>query len=169
MGGVHRGFAGGDTFLFLLARELDDQDGVLGGQADENDEADLRQDVDGHAPREQACNGGEQAHRHDQDNRQRQLPAFVLRDEDEEDEEGGRAEDQESWRASLLLLESEVSPLKGNALRKNLVGKFLHATQCRTSGDARRRYPLYLGGRKKIIARHAVWDRFAPELSHGPN
>ncbi len=39
---MHRGFAGGDTFLFLLARELDDQDGVLGGQADENDEADLR-------------------------------------------------------------------------------------------------------------------------------
>jgi hypothetical protein len=54
-GGVHSGFAGGDTFLFLLARELDDQDGVLGSQADENNEADLRQDVDGHAPREQAC------------------------------------------------------------------------------------------------------------------
>jgi hypothetical protein len=29
-GGVHSGFARGDTFLFLFARELDDQDGVLG-------------------------------------------------------------------------------------------------------------------------------------------
>ena len=29
-----------------LAGELDDQDRILGGQADENDEADLRQDVD---------------------------------------------------------------------------------------------------------------------------
>jgi hypothetical protein len=70
-------------------------------RADENDEADLRQDVDGHAPREQACDRGEQAHRHDQDDCQRQLPAFVLRDEDEEDEESGCAEDEKSRRAAL--------------------------------------------------------------------
>src|SRR5262249_50665507 len=167
--GVHRGFGGGDTFLFLLARKLDDEDGVLGGQADENDEADLRQDVDGHAPREQACYRGEQAHRHDQDDCQRQLPAFVLRDEDEEDEKGGCAENEESRWAALLLLESEVGPLKGNAFRKNLAGKLLHAMQCRTSGDARRRYPLHLGGGEQIVARHAVRDRFASELRHCPD
>src|SRR5215467_7819793 len=67
------------------------------------------------------------------------------------------------------VLESEVGPLKSNALGKNLVGKLLHAIQCRASGDTRRRYPLHLGGRKKIVARHAVWDRFAPELRHCPN
>src|SRR5262249_29885874 len=53
-GGVHRGFAGGGTFFFFLPRELDDQNGVLGSQADENDEADLRQDIDGHAERQYA-------------------------------------------------------------------------------------------------------------------
>jgi hypothetical protein len=37
--GVHRGLAGGDTALFFLVRELDDQNGVLGGQADQNDKA----------------------------------------------------------------------------------------------------------------------------------
>src|SRR6516164_11368248 len=157
--GVHRGFGGGDTFLFLLARKLDDEDGVLGGQADENDEADLRQDVDGHAPRKQACDRGEQAHRQDQNDCQRQLPAFVLRDEDEEDEESGCAEDEKSRRAALLLLEGEVGPLKSNALGKNLAGKLLHAMQCRTSGDTWRRYPLHLGGGEQIVARHAVWDR----------
>jgi hypothetical protein len=45
-GGVHGRFAGGGAFLLLLARELDDQDRVLGRQADENHDADLRQDVD---------------------------------------------------------------------------------------------------------------------------
>ena len=60
---------GGDTFLFFLAREFDDQNGVLGSQADENHEADLGQNVDGHASRKQACNGGQQAHRDDQDDR----------------------------------------------------------------------------------------------------
>ena len=43
------GFDGGrhacPALVLELARELDDQDGVLGRQADEHDEADLRQDV----------------------------------------------------------------------------------------------------------------------------
>src|SRR5262249_21512177 len=116
-GGVHSGFAGGDTLIFLLARELDDQDGVLGNRADQNNEADLRENVDGHASHEQACDRGEQVHRYDQDDRQGQLPAFVLRDENEEDEESGCAEDEESRRAALLLLESKVRPLKSNTIR----------------------------------------------------
>src|SRR3954471_9737237 len=69
----------------------------------------------------------------------------------------------------LLLLESEVGPLESDALRKGLVGKLLHAMQRRTRGDAGRRYPLYLGRRKKIIARHAIGDGFAPDLRHCPN
>src|SRR5262249_28484810 len=88
---------------------------------------------------------------------------------DEEDEESGCAENEERRCAALLLLESEVGPLKSNALRKDLAGKFLHAMQCRTSGDARRRYPLHLGGGEQIVARHAVRDRFASELRHGPD
>src|SRR6516165_1075881 len=168
-GGVHRGFAGGDTLLLFLPRELDDQDSVLGRQPDENNEADLRQDVDRHAAGEQACDGGEQTHRHDQDDRQRQLPAFVLGDENEEDEERGGAEDEKRRRAALLLLEREVCPFRSNAVREDLTGELLHAVQGGPSGDARGRYALHLGGRKKIVARHAVWDRFALELRHRPN
>src|SRR5262249_40855870 len=78
-------------------------------------------------------------------------------------------ENEESRCAALLLLESEVGPLKSNALGKNLTGHLLHAMQCRTSGDARRRYPLHLGGGEQIVARHAVRDRFAPELCDCPN
>src|SRR6516165_10796427 len=107
-GGVHGRFARGAPFFLLLARELDDQYRVLGREADENDEADLRQDVDRRAAREQAGDGGEQAHRQDQDDRERQLPAFVLRDEDEKDEERGGAEYEERRRAAQLLLEREV-------------------------------------------------------------
>jgi len=63
--GVHRGFAGGCTIFLLLTCELDNQDCVFSGQTDKNDEANLGQDVDGHAPREQACDRRQQAHRHD--------------------------------------------------------------------------------------------------------
>src|SRR5215471_14846661 len=102
---MHGGFTGGRAVILFLTRELDNEDGVFGGKADENDEADLRQYVDGHAPREQPRDGGEQAHRHDQHNRQRQLPAFVLCYKNEEDEESGGPEDEESRRGALLLLE----------------------------------------------------------------
>jgi hypothetical protein len=44
--GVHRCLTGGYAVFFLLTRELDNQDGVFGGQTDKNDKADLRQDVD---------------------------------------------------------------------------------------------------------------------------
>src|SRR5215470_17925211 len=124
---MHCGLAGGCAVILFLTRELDDEDGVFGGQADENDEADLRQYIDGHAAREQPRDGGEQAHRHDQHDRQRQLPAFVLRDKNEEHEEGGGAEDEESRRAELLLLESELRPLETDTLRKHLASKLLHA------------------------------------------
>ena len=40
--------------LLVLPRELDDQDRVLGRQADQHDEADLGQDVHVHGPRAEA-------------------------------------------------------------------------------------------------------------------
>jgi hypothetical protein len=70
----------------------------------------------------------------------------------------GCAEDEKSRRAALLLLEREVGPFEGDAVRQNLVGDFLHATQGRAGGDARSGYALHLGGGKKIVARHPVRD-----------
>jgi hypothetical protein len=65
---------------------------VLGSQTDENNEADLCRDVDGRAPHEQSCHKCEQAHRHDlDDDRRRQLPAFILREQDEKHDERGCA------------------------------------------------------------------------------
>ena len=99
---------------------------------------------------------------------QRQLPAFVLRDENQEDKERGGAEDEERWRAAQLLLEREVGPLERSALRKHLVGQLFHALQRRAGGDARRRSPLHLGSRKQVVARHAIRDRLAPQLRYRP-
>ena len=48
-GGLHGGVEPGRAFLLAVAGELDDQDGVLAGQADQHHEADLHEDVDVHA------------------------------------------------------------------------------------------------------------------------
>ena len=147
---MHRGLARGGAFFFPLPGEFDDQDGILGRKTNQNNEADLRQDVDGHAARKQPGDRREQAHRHDQHDGERQLPAFVLRDKYEKDEERCGPEDEKRRRAALLLLVREIGPFKGNALRQHLVRELLHAMQGRAGGDARRRYPLYLGRRKRL-------------------
>ena len=67
----------------------------LAAKPDQHDEADLRQDVDVHAAQQQPADRGQQAHRHDQDHRQRQRPAFVLRREQQEHEHHRGAEDED--------------------------------------------------------------------------
>src|SRR6185312_13027737 len=77
---------GGDPFLAPGLGELDDQDRVLARQADQDDEADSREDVDVHPgdlyPRDRT----EEAHRDDEDHSERERPALILRSQDQEDE-----------------------------------------------------------------------------------
>src|SRR6516165_8564781 len=167
--GVHRGFTGGCTDLVALARELDNQDRVFGGQTDENDEADLGEDVDRQAAREQTGDRREEAHRHDQDDRQREFPALVLRYQNQKHEESGCPENEDGRSATLLLLECKVGPFETDTSRENLMSKLLHALQCRTGGDTRCSDPLHLGSGKKIVARHAIGNRSVSRLCHRPD
>ena len=77
-----------------LARELDDQNRVLGRQADQHDEADLGEDVDVLPVQRHAEQRAQQAHRHDQDDGERQRPALVLRRQHQEDEQHRQREDE---------------------------------------------------------------------------
>src|SRR5229473_5159395 len=156
---MHSCLSGASALFFLLACEFDNQDRVFGGQADKYDETDLRQDVDRQPSCEKAAYGCEEAHWHDQNDRHRQLPTFVLRHEHEEHEQSGCAEDNERGSSVLLLLEGEIRPFEPDTLRKNLVGKLLHAEQRGTRGDTRSSDALHLRGWEEIVAWHAVRDR----------
>ena len=79
--------------LLALLGELDDQDRVLARQADQDHEADLGEEAHVHAGQVHADERAEQAHRHHQDHRQRQLPALVLRRQHQEDEDHRQRED----------------------------------------------------------------------------
>ena len=82
------------ALLDALARELDDQDRVLAREADQHDEADLREHVVVPAAQPDAEQREQQAHRHDQHDRERQRPALVLRGEDQEDQQHAQREDR---------------------------------------------------------------------------
>ena len=68
--------------LALLLREFDNQNSVLGGKADENNHADLRVEIQrqpGSQDREECA---EYANRDREQNRRRDDPAFVKRDQE---------------------------------------------------------------------------------------
>ena len=152
--------------FFRLARELHDQDGVLGRQTYQHHETDLRQHIDRHASRQQAGHRCQEAHRHDHHDRQRQFPALILRGKHQEDEQGCRAEHQQGRRSRLLLLVGQFGPFETDAGRQNLAGEFLHPVQRGACRNARRGDAHDLGGGKQIISGHPIRRIFVFEARH---
>ena len=68
---------GDHAFVLFVLGEFDDQNCVLAREADQHDQADLREDVVVAAFEPDAGDGEQQAHRHDQDDRERQAETFV--------------------------------------------------------------------------------------------
>ena len=101
-----------------LARELDDQDRVLAGQPDQHEQADLSEDVVVAAREPHAGDRREQAHRHDQDDRERQEQAFILRRQHQEDEQHAEREDKQRRVAGQDLLVGQIGPFVAHALRQ---------------------------------------------------
>ena len=80
------GFEDAESLCALLARELDDQDGVLARERDEQNDADLHVDVVRVAARGDGDDRSEQAERNGEDHRRRCRPALVLRGQHEKDQ-----------------------------------------------------------------------------------
>jgi len=141
----------------------------LAAKADENDEADLRQDVSMGMPRASMpvpMRAGTSARSGRLPNGSFQLSYCATRTRKTK-----RAAVPKTRRVGVprcCCWKARSVPQK-QCPWEELGGQAPPCDACRTSGDTRRRYPLHLGGRKKIVARHAVWDRFTPELRHCPN
>ncbi len=73
--GLDGGFDPAFAFVLKLLGKLHDQNGVLGRQADQHHQADLRKDVIVHPRQPDAGDGGQKTHRYDENDRQRQRPA----------------------------------------------------------------------------------------------
>ena len=88
-----------------LARELDDQDGVLRRQADQHDETHLAVDVIGEPARPLGGQRAEDGERHPEQDDERQDEALVLGRQRQVDEQQRQAEDQERLPAGLGFLQ----------------------------------------------------------------
>lgn len=140
--------------VFELFGEFDDEDGVLAGESDEDDEADLGEDVVVEAAQIDAADGGEQAHGDDEDDGEGEGPALVLRGEGQEDEEHAQGENEERDIAGDDLLIGEVGPFVAHAAGQVLFGEVLHDGDGLPGTDAGRGIPDDIGGGIQIVALH---------------
>ena len=110
-----RGEAIAAAILELLG-EFHDQDGVLGGETDQHDEADLRQDIVVLSAQHDADDRGDQAHRHDQDDRERQRQALELRRQHQEHEHHRQHEGEDRGIAGAQSAGTRASSTRSRSL-----------------------------------------------------
>ena len=97
--------------MLPLSGELDDEDGVFARQPHEHNKADLREDCQLQPPELHADRRAEQTHGDDQDNRQGQFPALILRREHQKYEYHGQREYVHCRVAGLVLQVRQFRPL----------------------------------------------------------
>src|SRR5450756_1224493 len=113
------------ALLELRFREFDDQDRVLGREADEDDEADLPVDVEVIVAKDESEKTAEDRDGHREKHAQGEGPTFVEGCEDEKDEDERETEDSPGRPGSLLLLVREIGPVVADLTRENLRGDLL--------------------------------------------
>ncbi len=138
-------------------RELDDQDGVLARQAGQHEEADLREDVVVAAGQPDAGDRGQQRHRHDQDDAERQRPALVLRRQHDVDQQHAQREDQQHRVARRSSADT-----RARSTRRSCRAAAARSAPCAiavlrlTGAEAGRRTAVDLGGREAVVVHHLV-------------
>ena len=136
----------------LLLGKFYDQYGVLHAHTGENHEPNLGEDVVVELAEINARNAAQQAHRHDQNNRQRQREAFVFGRVREKNEQDAKREDIERRVAGRFLLKGQFGPFIAKAGGKILPGKGLHDLDGLSAAYPRGAGAIDLGGRIKVVS-----------------
>ena len=130
--GAEAEFGGGDGGLHDVHAvpvevfgDFDDEDSVFGGEADGGDEADFEVDIVGHFPQEDSQQGTDEAEGYDQDDCERNGPAFIQGCQYKEDDEDGEGEQDGGLGTSLLFFIGLPGPFEPDSLGQG-GGDLLH-------------------------------------------
>src|SRR4030095_1114279 len=99
---------------------LNDKDGVLTGEADEDDKANLSENIVIHSPQQHSRQRGEETHGDNENDSEWQGPALVLRRKRQKHEKNAKGKDEEGRVSCQNLLERHVGPFETKAGRKEL-------------------------------------------------
>jgi hypothetical protein len=122
--GPQRGLDQAHALLMQLLGELDDQDGVLGRQPDDGDQAHLEVDVVGQVAQVGAQQRAQDAQGHHQQHGHRDGPAFVQRGQTQEHGQQREHQQDGGLRARQTLFARQARPLDAHT-RRQLLGQTL--------------------------------------------
>ena len=151
VGGVDGGFDEFHALLVVFLGELDDENGVLGGEADGGEEADLEEDVVGESAHERGEDGPEDTERNDEHDGEGNGPAFVERGKAEENDGKRDGVERADLRARALFLVRGAGPIVGDALG-HLGGERFHDAHGLAGADASGGLALDLDGGDAVVA-----------------
>jgi len=133
-GGLDGGFGDGASLAEELLGELDDEDGVFGGEADEHHQADLAVDVVGESPHGNRAKCPENCHGHGEQDDEGEREAFVLSGQGQIDDQEAESEDDDGLAAGFDFFEGEAGPGIGHPLQHVALGQGFHG--CESLGRA---------------------------------
>ena len=148
--GIHTAFIDTDFGVF------DDQDGVLGGQADDGQQTDLEVQVILLVQEVGKSRSPENTGRQAEHNSKGYFPAFIQGGQDEEDEEDSQGEDVDRLVAGFDFFTAHAAPFIGIAFTERVFSDFFQRFKGITGAVAISRGPLNLDGR---IVVETVEDR----------
>ena len=137
--------------------KLDDQDRVLGLQADQHHQADLAEDVERHVVDPEADHRAEGRQGDRDDDHQRQHPALVEGRHEQKNADDREGEDVTRLAPGLLLLVGRPGPLVAEALGQDLGGDLLHRPDRLARAIPRRRLAGDLRGIIHVVVRNIGW------------
>ena len=141
--------------LFLQgAGELDDEDSILGRQADGREQPDLEIDVARQAAPHGGKDGAQDADRHPQNDGKGHGPALVERGQGQEDHQHRQGIEQRRLGPGGALLEGEAGPLQTDA-RRQFPDQFLDRRHGLAGTDARAGLTQDLGRGQAVEALQA--------------
>ena len=155
------------VLLLQMLGELHDQDRVLAGEADEHQEADLREDVVIPVVQLESRDRGQHAHRHDQDDREWEREALVLRREHQEHEQYAERKHQESRIARDELLVGEIRPLVRHAAGQRLIEDLRHRGLSLAGAEPRSGSAVDVRRGVGVVALHHIRSEGARDVDHG--
>ncbi len=166
-GRIQRGLQRRHALEFPVPRKLDDQDGVLARKPNEDDQADLREDVAVAVRELNAGNRRQQHHRHDENHRKRQTEALVLRSEHQEHQQHDEREYEHGGVSGDDLLVGQFRPLEAHAVGQLLAREPFHGRLRLARAEARARTAVDLGGGIGVVVHHAVGTRGVLDAHEG--
>ena len=123
------GFENGVTGFAALAGHFHDENGIFGGESDEEHETDLDVEIIGETGEGEGGDGAEDGEWDGEEDGEGEDPAFVLASEDEVDEDHGEDESDGGGGAAEGFLVGEGGPFEAHAFGEIFGGDFSHGLE----------------------------------------